>query len=247
MGTILAKDIVSDVQTIIQDQTGVRWPLDELLQWLNEGQRQIVILRPDAYSVTEAVHLVAGSKQKIPEAGIRLLDVIRNMGIDGSTPGDAVTFCERNHLDTQRRGWHYQNPAATVLHFVYDDREPTTFYTFPPQPGSGQGWVDLVFSKSPPLCTIKDVINKDGTSGSANSVISLDDIYEPPLKDFVVYRSYCKNQTYVRDGTADAWWTKFLSSLGLKTEADKAFTPRKNAPPDVNRNVPANTGAFGDR
>lgn len=49
MGTIIARTVIEKVQTILQDKTGVRWPAeDELLGWLNDGQREVVIFKPNA-------------------------------------------------------------------------------------------------------------------------------------------------------------------------------------------------------
>ena len=247
MGTILAKHVVGRAQTIIQDRTGVRWPVNELLEWFNEGQRQVVLLRPDASAVTEAVHLVAGSKQAVPAGGWRMLDVHRNLGIDGSTPGEPITLCERNILDTQLRGWHFQSPAAAALHWVYEDRMPLVWWVFPCQPGNGQGWAEISYSKTPTACRIDGVVNESGDPGTVDDPISLTDVYEPALIDFIVYRAYCKNQAYVQQGLDMQYWNKFLTSLGLKTEVDKAFTPKRNAPPAVNKNVPYDTGAFGSQ
>lgn len=75
MPTILASSIITKAATLLQDPTNVRWPADELLGWLNDGQREIVLQKPDAYSINEAVKLAAGTKQALPAAGIRLLAV----------------------------------------------------------------------------------------------------------------------------------------------------------------------------
>lgn len=245
-GTILAKFTVARAQTIIQDKTGVRWPIDEMLGWLNEGQRQIVSLRPDACASTETVRLVAGTEQRIPEGGWRMLAVRHNMGLDAATPGKAIRLVERDILDTQLPEWKSSTPSAVVVHWVYDDREPSTYEVFPPQPGSGQSAIRIVYSRVPIDCKISGVIDeKTQVPSTTDTVISLLDVYEPALIDFIVYRSYCKNAAYVTQGLDMQYWNKMLMSLGLKTEVDKAFTPKRNAPPEVNRNIPSDSGAFG--
>lgn len=243
MGTIVARALITKAQVIIQDLTGVRWPLNEMLGWLNEGQRAIVSVRPDSNSATRELQLVAGTRQTI--TGLRLLDVIRNTGPSGDSPSRAPRLIEREILDSQVPDWHSATPNAIAKHWVYDGRDPRTFYVFPPQPVSGRGYVDIVQSEAPANCTLKDVQGEDGATGSEDSVVSLDDIYETALIEWIVYRSYCKNQTYVTSGRAESSYAKFAMFLGVKTQTDIGFDPKNSAPPVVNPNVPGNSGPFG--
>lgn len=245
MGTILASIIVNKAQIQIQDRTGVRWPLDELLGWVNSGQRQIVLVRPDACSETVSHQLQAGSRQRLPAGAIRLLDVIRNQGTD-DTPGRVITICQRAILDSQLPGWHYLNPANVVKHFVYDEREPATWYCFPPQPTQEIGKALLLVSKTPTPCTIKDVMNEDGeTKGTETTAIALDDVYETSLIDYVIFRAQMKDAEFAVSERANLAWTMFLQGLGLKSASDKAFAAMNNAPPRSNPNVTNPAGAFG--
>lgn len=248
MGTILADAVVLRAQTLIQDLTGIRWPLDEMLRWLNSGQRQIVALRPDAGSVTAKMQLAAGTRQTIPAGGWRVLDLVRNAGVDGDTPGRAIRFVQREILDSQNPDWHSvaPHPQAVVLHWTYDDREPRTFYVYPKQPSTGRMQIDLIFSKSPTDCTIKDVAEvPNGSVASATTPISLDDVFENPLTNYCAFRAFSKDATYVNKGLAGTYWSYFLTGLGAQAESDRAFAPQNNAPPVTNPNVPGSTGAFG--
>jgi hypothetical protein len=247
VGTILARTVISKAERILQDSEGIRWPLDEMLGWLNSGQRDIVLLRPDASSATVKFQLAAGTQQKIPSTALRLLDIVRNMGPSGDAPGRAIRFIEREILDAQIPDWHSSTPSSTVKHWTVDEREPKTFYVFPPQPSSGIGQVNAVVSQSPTNCTLKDVKDENGVVGTTDSPISIDDIFEGPLIDYVRYRGLLKEAEYAGDGAkADQAYAKFMASLGFKTATDKQFAPRRSAPPYVNPNVPGNQGALGD-
>jgi hypothetical protein len=248
MGTILGRAVVEKAQKITQDTTGIRWPLDEMLGWLNSAQREIVLVRPDSNSATVKFQLVAGTKQTRPTGALRMLDVIRNMGTDGETPGRAIRLVEREILDSQIPDWHAATLAnATVKHWVYDEREPTTWWCFPPQPTNGRGFVDSSVSKNPTNCTLKDVKDPEtGVLGTVDTVISLDDIYENPLIDYQIFRAQSKETKYANSGKADAALQRFYTSLGVKTETDKRFTAKRSAPPHANPNVPGNSGALGD-
>lgn len=247
MGTILASVIVDKAATLIQDKTGVRWPTNELLGWLCSGQRQIVLLRPDASSRTRLYEPLAGTKQQLPAGAIRLLGVVRNMGQDGNTPGRAITYVERSYLDTQLPNWHFEGASAVMKHYTYDDREPQTWYCWPPQPTSGRGQVDIMVSESPAAPTIKDVKNEEGVVGTVDSVISIDDVYENPLVDYMVYRAHLKDAEFASGPRAQVAYSTFLQSLGLRSASDKAFSAANNAPPVVDRNAPATGRAFGQQ
>jgi hypothetical protein len=228
MATITAASVVNRAGILLQDQTGVRWPKDELLGWLNDGQREIVLIRPDACSTNEAMALVGGTKQTIPAAGTRLLDITRNMGSDSSTPGRAVRLVDREILDAQVPDWHTAAPAATVLHWLYDERDPKTFYVYPAQPATGQGSLEILYASSPANATIDGV-----DSSSTDSPISIDDVYANALMDYIMYRAFSKNTEYTRSGQAQGYYTTFRNSLGLKTKVDRRMAPEEEVAPGL--------------
>lgn len=219
MGTLTAQSIIDKAATILQDATNVRWTSNELLGWLNDGQRQIALMRPDASVTTGNVTLVSGTKQSLPAGGLRLLDVVRNMGVGGATAGDAVRLVDREILDTQVPGWHYTTASTTIKHFIFDGRNPKVFYVYPPATGTSPT-VEAIYSVSP-----SDV-------AAAGNTITLDDIYQNPLLDWVLYRAFSKDAEYAaNEELAKKHVSAFMAALGAKTEVDIATSPNKNAPP----------------
>lgn len=215
MATITGTNIVERAAIVLQDTTGVRWPqTEELLLWLNDGQREIVLRKPDAYAQNEVVALVAGTKQSIPAAGIQLLDVIRNMGTGGSTPGRAITRIDREILDEQRPNWHTETASAETKHFTFDTRDPKRFYVYPPQHAT-PGRVEIVYASSPTNLL------------ALGSTISLDDIYSGPLLDYILYRAYSKDADLTPSAPqrAVAHYNAFLSALGAKSQVEQAVNP----------------------
>jgi len=225
MSTIKAQQIVDRAGVILQDTTSVRWPESELLDWLNDGQRETVLLDPSAHADNETVRLVSGSKQNFNDlasdpdnsgtnigAGIRLIDVVRNMGTGGSTPGRSVTVIERKIIDYQVPDWHSGQTAAEAMHFMHDERDPKTFYVYPPQPGTGTNYVELLYSSSPQDVTLSDSI-------------SLDDVYANALLDYVLYRAYSKDADFGSAQLANAHYKAFSQSLGIKGNTDLFTIP----------------------
>ena len=46
--TITAKSVIRRAVETLQDNTSIRWPVGELVRYLNDGQREVVMHRPDA-------------------------------------------------------------------------------------------------------------------------------------------------------------------------------------------------------
>lgn len=212
MGVVNSQTILDRAAIILQDTSNVRWPAGELLSWLNDGQREIVGLAPDAYTRTENLLLSPGTKQTIPASGIRLIDIPRNMGVTGATPGRAIRPVDRAVLDAQRPDWHSESASTAVKHYTFDRRNPKVFYVYPPQP-SVSGYVEITYSASPP-----DV--------SAGQAISIDDIYANALLDYVLYRAYSKDAEYTQNAErAQMHYKAALSSLSNKEGTDGTVEP----------------------
>ena len=180
--TVSVNSVIDRVQTILQDTTGVRWPVeDELVLWVNDAQREIALLKPDASAKNTTITLVAGTKQSIPLEGNRLLRVIRNMsGSEASATGAAaVRLVDRSVLDAQTPEWH--DPEVTgaaahknvVKHYVYDEADPRNFYVYPgatvddgQTSGLDEGtYLEIVYSANPAaVIAVDNVTPWDGTA-----------------------------------------------------------------------------------
>jgi len=227
MATITGQSLVTKAQTLIQDNTGVRWPRDELLGYLNDGQREVVLLRPEA-SVTNASKVLTANstKQSLPADAVMLIDVPRNMGAAGTTAGRVIRIVSREILDAQYPNWHVDaNAGGDIRHFTYDPRDPKTFYVYPKSPATSL-FVELVYASSP-------VATDD-----AGAVIGIDDIYANALVDYILYRAYSKDAEYAQNSQlAVAYYTAFANALGIKTNTDLQRNPNMSALP-FNPNVP---------
>lgn len=223
MGTILSTVVIEKVQIILQDTTGIRWPSEtELLGWLNDGQREVLILKPNAYVVNGVRKLDAGTKQTLPANAIQLMDVPRNMGNGGTAPGRAVRIASREILDAQSPNWHAAPANKEVRHYTYTPLDPKHYYVYPPQPAADQGYVEEIYSAVPPAATIQ-------------GAITLDDIYQNVLVDYILYRAYSKDAEYAANaGRAAAHQSAYVGALTGKTQAEIVVNPNTTAPANPN-------------
>lgn len=219
MPNITTTSVIAKVQTILHDTTGIRWPDAELLGWLNDGQREIVLYKPNAYVKTATTALVSGTKQTLPSDGVQLIDVVRNV------PGRAIRIAMREILDSITPNWHGAAAATEVVHYMYSMLNPKIYYVYPPNNGAGS--VELVYGAAP----------NDATS---NGTITVDDIYMTVLIDYMLYRAYSKDSEFSADpNRAAAHQQAYLASLGGKAKVEAAVNPNDNAP--ANPNIQPNT------
>jgi hypothetical protein len=128
--TISAKNIVHRVVDTLQDTTSIRWPVSELVRYLNDAQREVVMYRPDSMVTNTALACAQGARQSLPANGAKLIDVVRNQATN-----KAVRLTNREILDAQQPGWHAIAASTGVVHYTYDPRDPKVFYVYPPASG----------------------------------------------------------------------------------------------------------------
>jgi hypothetical protein len=217
--TIAAQSIIRRVVETMQDNTSVRWPVAELVRYLNDGQREVVLYRPDSMVTNATVALVAGAKQAVPTNGSKLIDVIRN------TAGTkrSVRMTVRNILDTQSPNWYNLTGVTEILHYMYDARDPKVFYVYPPAASTGAS-VEIVYSAYPTDITEP----ADGAVYSAvTGNISLPDIYGNVLADYILYRAYTKDSEYAGNAQrAQAHYAAFQAALTTEMAGTTGVAPK---------------------
>lgn len=214
MATLTANNLINRAAKLLQDETHVRWPRAELLDWLNDGQRVIALMLPDAYTTMGAVTASSAGQTtfNIPATGVRLVDVLHNTG--GSKR--AVRQIDRSVLDTQYPTWRNDTASTEAKHFSFDKRNPKVFYLYPPL-SNGSG-VQVVYSAAPDAITV--------ASDTSTETIGLDDVFGTAIVDFMVYRAYLKDAEYAaNDNRSQGAYQTFISSLTGKRAADEFAVP----------------------
>lgn len=213
---IAAQSLIRRCVETLQDPTSVRWPISELVRYLNDGQREVVLYRPDSMVTSAPRPLTAGTRQTLPN-GSKLIEVVRNTG--GTKR--AVRMVNREILDAQTPGWHNLTGSTDILHYMYDPRDPTVFYVYPPAATGAS--VEIVYAAYP-----TDIAEPaDGalyTAVAGN--ISLPDIYGNVIQDYILYRAYSKDSEYAGNAQrAQAHYAAFANALGIEIKATVAVAP----------------------
>ena len=205
---------VSDrVGDLLLDEDLVRWPIAERIRWANEAMGAILSRRPAALA-RRAVHTLAlGTYQTIPAASSILLDVVRNIGADGTTPGAPIRRSDRQQIDDTDPNWHEMTPASKIKQYTYDDRVPTVFYVYPPAIAGTK--VEILEAALPAE------ISAIGDS------ISISAEYMEAVVNYVCYRCHSKDSEFANGAVAAAFYQAFEASLGIKNQNQIVISPNR--------------------
>ena len=213
------QSVIDRVQTVLQDTTGVRWPVvAELVLWINDAQREIALLKPDASAINETITLADGTKQDIPSAGNRLLKVVRNMSsASGGTGKRAVRLVDVEVLNGQTPDWHDPTVAGdaahtnVVKHYIYEESNPRNFYVYPGV--SGSAYLEIIYSSNP-------------TTVAQGGNLSIPDIFANAVMNYVLYMAYMKDAEYAGNSQrANSHFALFTNSITGKGQIDAISNP----------------------
>lgn len=210
---IPVSDILVRVGDLMLDEEHVRWTAEELIRWINDAPSALLARRPAAISRTTVHELVAGTYQTIPDGGVLLLDVVRNMGTDGATPGRPVRRSDRQQIDDIDPDWHTATPKVVIQQYTFDDRLPKSFYVYPPAVAGTQ--VELVDAALPATVT------------SESDILDVGAEYIDPIVNYVIYRAHSKDSEFANGAIAGAYYQAFEAALGVKSAVDVNASPNQ--------------------
>lgn len=218
MGTVTAKTIIDKATIQLIDLTNIRWTRAELLSWLNDGMRQIVLIQPSASSTTSVVQLQAGTRQYIPDDGWLLLSIYRNMGTNGTTPGRAIRIISREILDGFNPNWNTDKATAEVRNYIYTNQDQLAFYVYPPN--TGTQYIEINYSAQPTDLTTE------------TEVIPIFDVFQSALVDYILYRACSKDAEYAPGlQLAQQYSAAFVAAIQGKTESEVLNDPTQALSP----------------
>lgn len=250
MGAILVKDVLWQACILLGDVRPqfVKFTERELVMWFNDAQRIIAKYIPQSCTRVDAIKLAPGTRQSIRSIpanriipsdgsapkdtrGQTLVEIIRNMGADGHTPGYAIRLVPRRDLDALTPNWHNTPGDGVIEQYVFDPRMPTDFYVQPGAPASPATWIEAAFQAIP------DEIPNTGTpgaelylyQGSSTQTFSLGDQYVDDLVTYVAARGGLKSPDLVTNAAGLS--QQFLSSINAQAKIMTGTNPNLKALP----------------
>ena len=213
MGTVAASAIIAQASELAQDVDNVTWTLPQALAWVNDGQRAVALVRPDASVNVHSVRLTSGTRQTL--TGRRLMAIHRNTGVDGNTPGRAIVMTDMATKDEFEPDWHTDTANTVVKECMYDPKTPKIFWVSPPVHATTAVYAEISEAVNPTDCATTD------------SLIDLDDIYVPALIEWEMYRFFARDSEQTPNHIRAAGHFKnFFNLLGAKMQADMAVSAK---------------------
>ncbi|RBO54653.1 hypothetical protein DSD19_04560 [Rhodovulum sp. BSW8] len=217
-----AKDVLSRAQTILQDAGATRWPLPELLDWLNDATLNICTVKPTACAAFVSLDLTPGTEQALTEEQTQMLKPVRNIAASGG-PGRSVTIVDAAMLDAHFPAW--TDPAVMpatdeVRHVIVDVVNPTRFRVFPPNTGAGKIEAHVALRPAPiPLPA------NSGKLDSYGAEIGISPVYLDAIVDYVVSKAFSKDAATAGAATRSvAHFQRYQSALGIRQQVENTAT-----------------------
>ena len=216
--TIPVQDIVTRVCDLLLDtdrsnDNSVRWGDAELIRWINDSRMALLTRRPNSCSKISNFTLVDGTQQAIPSDGVELIDIVRNMGMDGATVGKSIRRTDRQNIDDSDMNWHAGTPSASISQFTFDDRLVKTFFVYPPAIAGTQ--ILGVYAAIPAqVSALTDTLGIDLENMDA-------------VVNYVCYRAKSKDSEYANAAEAAAFYGAFNDAIGVNMQTQAANTPNK--------------------
>ncbi len=219
--SITIRSVLETVAGTLSDDTSVAWTVQDLVRYLNDGQRDIHVARPDLFNVEVDHPLVAGTRQTLPANASKLINITHN------TVGEfmPVTLIDRQLLDAQVAGWRSGPQTLRIAHFMYDERQPKVFEVYPPAKVGAELNVECA------VIPTDIAIPTDGTAISAiTGDIGVPDLQATALQHYIVHRCYAEGSEDGHMAMSKDFFSLFASALGVEFQATKTVAPTKSSP-----------------
>lgn len=195
--------ISTRLRNLVQDSDKIRWTDAEMLDWVNDAQKEISKRVLTAYPKRVIKALVAGTRQSLEALGVSdgraVIDVVCNVSAT-NVYGKSIRSITREELDSGNPTWASETEDE-VSHWAKEPSMLREFYVHPALSTVG-GKVELIYSAIPPLLS------------NVTESIHLDDSYSTAIGYYVAFRLYSKD-IEVADNAAIAasYFKLFTDSL----------------------------------
>ena len=200
------------------DNTGAK---ASLVDFCNNALRQIALNRPDATAITETILLQPGVRQLIPSPALHrsskkalsLIELVRNMGSDGDTPGEPIFIASRDAMSA----YDWSVAGTEIDNYAYDFKiNPQVYLVYPGASATDDVYVEVTYSAEP---TVID---------SPEDEIPVPQTFAGPIMHWILYEIFSGDSSSSNTAKAQHHMTAFYQALGVKLKADLFFPVQIN-------------------
>lgn len=189
-------EILTDARYILNDTdaTSPRQSDTELLEYVNDGLKEVLILRPELFSTIGDLVCTQGTV----EQQITFVDAVALVEVLCIHNGAALTPFDMRAMDAFSPTWRAATPAA-ASQWTKKEGDPLRFFLNVPAPASQT--VDVRYIRNPSEYALGAEIS------------DLPDAYKPALVDYVVHRAEAKDDEHVLSGRSEQFYQSFVSKI----------------------------------
>lgn len=212
---LTAGDVLAPVRQQLADTVEPYRRADPtLLGYLTLAQQQVVLARPDAYSVIRPFECAAGSEQAIPDDAYRFLGGVQNLGADGATPGRAIANTDMGAKDAYDPNWRVTvGTKPEVRECVFDALLPRTFWVAPAVPANPTVQIGIRLSLVPPALKTTD------------DALVVPPLYAMALVAFTLGLAYGENSEVGDKQLGVQYWNQAMALIGAKSKTEAGLPP----------------------
>lgn len=201
---MLASAIFTKVSRQLGDAGATRWTAAALLDYINQGRREVVKRRPTDFLAKSVVQLVAGVEQSVAATSAHFFRVTRNMGADGATPGAVVRGpVDRAMLDAVAPDW-MTTAGSTVKEFMATPGG-IKYLVNPPVPATPDVYVEIETA-----AFLADLTQTDGSED-----IGMPDRYAMALEAWMLARAFGEEREEGLQAKAAMYLQLFAAEMGV--------------------------------
>lgn len=216
-----AADLIVGVSRLLNDaEPGyehIRWTRADLLEYLNDAQKQVYLYRPELYAQTDVFALVPGARQGPLPDGCQLQKIIGSAGDagrarkidDGLLQAFADTGCAPVNVSDDYR----------VGGYSFTPQDPMSFFVDPPVPNDGRSYtVALVCQQAPEAITLAQLDDADPRNDRLVTPARMHNA----LVEWMLYRAYSVDMESAQSfAKQEAHRQHFYAMLGVSEAKER--------------------------
>lgn len=193
-------EVITEVRNILQDvDTPYRYADADLLKFVNQTIKRMVVIRPDLFGEIGDIPTTAGTAvQSLPSDALRLIDIFQVKG------SNAITEVDRETMARYAPDW-MNATAGSPVNFMRHVKNSERFFLYPP-PSSG---VVLVgeYAKVPSDYALADTITRPSEA------------FFPTIVDGVVWLAESVDDESINSKRAEFFLQLFTSQLASSLQS----------------------------
>jgi len=250
--TTTVKSFIHGITTALLDLPQFsRWSEVEIVRYTNFGQRAIAKYLPQAGARVDAIKLQAGTRQDLTKvlaaniipgdgstaadtAGIALIELRKNLGSNGSTPGRIIRVVDRYTKDSTDPDWHTRTGSA-IKEFVYEKNTPRQFEVSPGV--TGNVWVEVSWMAEPTAVPAGGAPGSEAYlfDGASTTLLGIQDQFVEDLHNYVVAMCLLKGSKNTQNIPKSQYHASlFTASINAQAAVVAGVSPNLKQLPFVN-------------